>query len=598
MLSYFAALALASSAALVHAATLNDVCTTAYAQASLPSDDFYEGIKINHASVIVSAVTNTSVSGQNFYPDAVFDYCNVTFAYSHVGRNDSVLVTYWLPTPDKFQNRYLSTGGGGYAINSGDSSLPGGIIYGAAAGITDGGFGGFQTQFDSVYLIQNGMPNTDALLMFGYQAIHELSALGKEFTKNFFKMSNTKLYSYYQGCSEGGREGFSQIQRFGDEYDGAITGAPAIRYSFQQVQHLYSNVVEQTVGYYPAPCELSKIVNETIAACDSLDGKVDGVVSRTDLCKLHFNMTSIIGMPYNCPATSPTLGPLGMMGPPGMGLPGMAKRQFPIPVATPAQNGTVTAKAVEVADLIIDGLHDLQGRQAYLSYQPSAAFSDAQTQYNSTSDSWELDVSFFGAEFVIRFIELINGYDFANLDGVTYDTLKTWMYQGWQAYKDTLQTTFPDLTPFKQAGGKILHFHGESDDSIPPASSIRYYESVREIMYPNLGYNESIAALGSWYRLFLVPGAAHCSVNALQPNGPFPQTNLAVLIDWVEQGVEPVTLNGTILQGEHIGDNQQMCAWPLRPLWTNNGTKMDCVYDQPSIDSWIYDLNAFDVPVF
>lgn len=57
--------------------------------------------------------------------------------------------------------------------------------------------------------------------------------------------------NFGQGCSEGGREGWSQGQRFGDAYDGATIGAPAFRFAFQQVQHLYSNVVEQTLNYYP-----------------------------------------------------------------------------------------------------------------------------------------------------------------------------------------------------------------------------------------------------------------------------------------------------------------------------------------------------------
>lgn len=548
--------------------------------ASLPSNDFYVGITIDPSSVQVNPVTNVEVSDAYFYPDAMFDYCNVTFAYSHKGQNDKVLVTYWLPSPENFQNRYLSTGGGGYAINSGNGSLPGGIIYGAVAGATDGGFGGFSTQFDAVFLLSNGSVNWQSLFMFGYEGIHELSTLGKELTKQFFNMSDTKLYSYYQGCSEGGREGWSQVQRYGEEWDGAITGAPAFRFSFQQIQHLYSNIVEKTLGYYPPWCELEKINNETIATCDSLDGKTDGVVARSDLCKLHFNLSSIIGTTYSCPASPATMGFMGTS-------------------AYPAQNGTVTAKGVAVAETINNGLRDLQGRQVYFSYQPAAvSFYDALTQYNFTSDQWELDIMQFGGEFVERYLNLRNSSALSSLDGVTYDTLKDWMIQGWQMYEDTLHTTWPDLTPFHAAGGKVLHYHGEADNSIPTASSVRYHESVRSIMYPDMSFNESSAALGEWYRLFLVPGAAHCGPNPGQPNGPFPQTNLAVLIDWVEKGVEPKTLNATVLQGPNAGKNEQICAWPLRPYWTDKGTKMDCVYDRASIDSRIYDLDAIKLPVY
>ena len=598
-------------AATVQPATLDEVCTTSHVLASLPSTDFYLGITIDSSSVTASQVTNSSVSGQNFYPDATFDYCNVTFAYTHDGRDDLVNVNYWLPSPANFKNRYLSTGGGGFFINSGTASsgsLPGGIIYGAVAGLTDGGFGGFTSSFDSVFLIQNGTVNWEPVFMFGYQAHHELTSLGKEFTKQFFNMTSsnssisffsagsgnsTKLYSYYQGCSEGGREGWSQVQRFGDEWDGAITGAPVIRFSQQQIQHLFSNVVEQTLGYYPPPCELEAIVNSTIAVCDSLDGKSDGVVARSDLCKLHFDLNSTIGLPYYCAATTAPSSPKAkrqMMGGGPGGSGGGA--------ATPAQNGTVTAKGVAVAKEIINGLHDSGGCRAYLSYQPAASFADAATTYNTTTKSWGLDISGPGAEFAVRFLQLLNSSTLSNLDGVTYDTLKDWMYQGWQEYEDTLQTDWPDLTPFHSAGGKVIHFHGESDNSVPTASSVHYRESVRKIMYPGMSYNASSEALNSWYRLFLVPGMAHCGPDASQPNGPIPQTNLAVLIDWVENGVEPTTLNATHLAGSQKGENAQICAWPLRPLWTGNGTVMNCVYDQASIDTWQYDFPAFKMSVY
>ncbi|KAI1615381.1 feruloyl esterase-like protein B precursor [Exophiala viscosa] len=560
------------------AQSLNDVCTTSYVVASLPAPGTFPGITIDNSSVAASPVANAEVANENMYPDAVFDYCNVSFAYSHDGRNDQVLLWYWLPAPQNFQNRYLSTGGGGYAINSGNGSLPGGIIYGAAAGATDGGFGSFSISADEVILLANGTINRDVLYAFGYEAIHEMSIIGKQLTQNFFNMSNTKLYSYYQGCSEGGREGWSQLQRFGDQFDGAVTGAPAFRYGQQQVQHLYSGVVEQTMNYFPSPCELQAIVNATIAACDPMDGDTDGVVSRTDLCKLNFNINSTIGKAYYCPVAPATAMP-------------------PSP-ATPVQNGSVTPQGVAVAAAIIDGLHNSKGQRAYLSYQPAATFVDAQTTYSNVTNSWGLYIDSLGGEWVEKFLDLQNGTNLPSLNNVTYDTLTQWMILGWQRYEDVLQTTWPDLTPLNNAGGKVIHYHGESDNSIPTASSVRYWESVRSVMYPGQSYNDSAAALNEWYRLFLVPGAAHCAPNTLQANGPFPQTNLAVLIDWVEKGIVPTTLNATYLAGQNLGQNAQICAWPLRPLWTNNGSVMECQYDQASIDTWHYDMDAYKLPLY
>ncbi|KAH8678036.1 feruloyl esterase-like protein B precursor [Xylariales sp. PMI_506] len=566
----FKALATAAILATVHCLTLDDICTVSYAQEALPAAGFYPGITIDSSSVTTALTSDYEVSSE-WYPNATITYCNVTFAYSHDGlADDLVHVTYWIPAPDEFQNRYVSTGGGGLAINSGSSYIPTGIIVGAVSGITDGGFGSFNTQWDAAFLEANGTINWQATYMFGYQAHHELAILGKEFAKNLYSVpSTTKVYSYYQGCSEGGREGWSQLQRFADQFDGAAIGAPAFRYGQQQVNHLTSNVIEQTLDYYPPSCELDAIVNLTIAACDPLDGKTDGVVSRSDLCKLSYNISEALGTPYSCAAAAATF----------------------LSPATPEQNGTVTAKGIAVAQAILDGLVDSEGQLVYFSYQPGASFVDAQTSYDADTDSWVLDISGLGGEWVARFLELEDESNLPSLANVTSDTLKNWMSLGMQRYYDSLQTTYPDLTDLQNAGGKVIHIHGEQDNSIPTASSVRYYESVRSIMYGGLSYNASTAAMDDFYRLFLVPGGAHCGTNTDQPNGPWPQTTLQTVIQWVEGGVAPTTLNGT-------GEIDTICRWPLRPLWTDNGSDFSCVYDQASIDSWIYDLDAWKVPVY
>jgi len=64
-------------------------------------------------------------------------------------------------------------------------------------------------------------------------------------------------------------------------------------------------------------------------------------------------------------------------------------------------------------------------------------------------------------------------------------------------------------------------------------------------MYPNSTSDESLEALNNWYRLYLIPGAAHCGVNSLQPNGPHPEHNMDIMIDWVENGAKPTGLNAT-----------------------------------------------------
>ncbi|KAF8855290.1 tannase-domain-containing protein [Acephala macrosclerotiorum] len=277
--------ATSSSVASAANATLASVCTASYAKAALPADDSILGITIDASSVSAAPSYNHSVSGETFYPDAAFDYCNVTFSYSHNGRDDKVNLEYWLPSPSAYQNCYLATGGFAYAINGGVSNLAGGVSYGAVSGMTDGGFGSFATEFDTVFLLENGTINWEAVYMFGYQAIGEQTMIGKAFTSDFFNTGEkVKLR----------------------DMDGIIAGSPAFRYGQQQTNHPYSNVVEQTLDYYPTACALELIVNKTISNCDALDGKSDGVVARTDLCMLNYNITSTIGLPYSCAASGST----------------------------------------------------------------------------------------------------------------------------------------------------------------------------------------------------------------------------------------------------------------------------------------------------
>jgi tannase len=147
------------------------------------------------------------------------------------------------------------------------------------------------------------------------------------------------------------------------------------------------------------------IVNETIRQCDVLDGKTDDVVARTELCKTSFNISTVFGKHYKYPATAanPITGTLEQ----------------------PALHGTARIEAIKVATTILDRLHDSISQRVYVPYQPTATFADAQTLYNSTSQSWQLDVSSLGGEWVERWIKLLNASNLPNLDNVTVDTLKT-----------------------------------------------------------------------------------------------------------------------------------------------------------------------------
>ena len=574
----------AALAVSANAKSLTDLCTVSHVKSSLPSDGTLSGINLIPSASTANIVYNASI-GMTSSSTSTYNYCNVTITYRHPGKTADVIVNLGLPSPSDFKKRFYVAGGGGYALNT-DST--GGLEYGAVSAATSAGYDALSgTTLDEVNLAGNGSINWDNVYMFSYQGLGEMTQLGKYVTKNFYGMNDkNKLYTYYEGCSDGGREGMSQIQRYGEEYDGAITGAPAFRYGQQQVNHLFPNLVEHTMDYYPPPCELAKIVNATIKACDPLDGRTDGVISRTDLCKLNFNISSIIGEEYYCAAETATS--LGF---------GFSKRaEGSTSSYQPAQSGKVSKEGVAVAQAIIDGLHNLQGEQAYLSWQIGSEFTDAATEWNNNTKAWELDITSLGGEFVTKFIELVDLDNLSTLDGVIYDTMVGWMNTAMIRYMDSLQTTLPDLTPFQKSGGKLIHYHGESDPSVPTGSSIHYWQSVKSIMYPGESLSKAASKMSDWYQLYLIPGAAHCGTNTLQP-GPYPEDNMATMIDWVENGIKPQRLNATVSSGSYEGEVQKLCQWPKRPLWKSK-THFDCVYDQKSYESWTYEFPAFKLPVY
>lgn len=181
----------------------------------------------------------------------------------------------------------------------------------------------------------------------------------------------------------------------------------------------------------PPSCELDKILNSTIAACDPLDGKTDGVVSRSDLCKLNFNLNSTIGMAYSCAATTSTSL--------GLGFGNKAKRQST--TTTPAQNGTVSAKGVAVAQNDPQWSEGFAGSSGILALLAGAEFEDAATAYDSTTGTWELSIAGTGGEWVGRFLELQDVDNLSTLDNVTYDTLVQWMTLGMKMYADSSKQT-------------------------------------------------------------------------------------------------------------------------------------------------------------
>jgi tannase len=233
---------LAVAAEVANGTTLTEICTVPNVQAALPANGTLLGIEPIPSTVTASPFYSvTAGNAQGSTTSGTYTCCNVTVAYSHTGKNDSILVKFAFPNPSTFKNRYYVAGGGGYALSS---DAIGGLAYGASGAATSAGYDAFDYSYDEKALYGNGSVNWDAAVAFGYAAFGEMTVLAKPFTESFYGLSDAaKLYTYYEGCSNGGREGMSQVQRWGEEYDGVITGAPAFRCAHQQVNHVFPSLM-------------------------------------------------------------------------------------------------------------------------------------------------------------------------------------------------------------------------------------------------------------------------------------------------------------------------------------------------------------------
>jgi len=229
------------------------------------------------------------------------DFCNITVTYTHPGQNDTINVYVWLPLDDRWNGRLLAQGGGGWTAGV-EPSLAPGVVLGYASANTDAGHTYFAdpvqiiTSAESWGFLSPGNINWVTLQDFASRTLDDLPKIAKQVVEGFY--GKPAEYSYWNGCSTGGRQGLMSAQRYPTNYDGILAAAPAINWAKFVTAHLWPQLQMQKAGYFPPPCEWAAITKAAIASCDGLDGVKDGVIAAPGLCA--FDATSVIGQSYDC----------------------------------------------------------------------------------------------------------------------------------------------------------------------------------------------------------------------------------------------------------------------------------------------------------
>jgi hypothetical protein len=455
-----------------------------------------------------------------------------------------------LPMNGLWNGRWRSLGGGGYA---GSVSAPTAAVQAGYAGATtDTGHVGGSGSFGCVNNCAGnsasnpGEPDIPLQVDFASRSEHLMAVLGKQLVNAFY--GEPPVYSYWDGCSTGGRQGLRIAQDYPADYDGILAGAPAIHWDRFQAGQIWYALVQYRdnggpIGGGNATFSRAKenlATSRAVAACDAQDGVVDGVLTDPRTCDYSAaddatitrstctaNDTSCLTPTEASAIDKMWKGPVSC----SSGHPGAS---CPVPdFATRNLNGKGN-KRLWYPDERGTDLSGLGGVNPF-------SIAVAQPRYWVYFDpTWDWHV-------------------------LSYDNFL-------QFFTDTVKMVGPlmasdnsDLSAFRDRGGKLVMWHGFADQLIVPEGSIDYYDAVTQTLGGGYKRTQQFA------RLFMAPGVGHCGGG----NGPQPQAIFDAVVNWVEDGQAPDRIVAAKTSGGVVTQTRPLCAYPQFARWTGAGSTDD-----------------------
>jgi feruloyl esterase len=428
-------------------------------------------------------------------------FCRVTGVLKPTPDSD-IHFEVWLPA-EKWSGRFEGIGNGGFAGSLSPAALGAAVLRGSAAAATDTGHTGAAT--DASWALGHPQKVTD----FGYRAIHLTAEAAKSLIVAFY--GDGPRHSYFDACSNGGRQALMEAQRYPADYDGIVAGAPAYQWT-----HLMTGSAELAQLYaadpasYIPPAKVATLETAVLAACDLLDGVKDGVISDPPKCRFD-------PVPLLCKGAD--------------------------------SDSCLTAPQLAVVRHLFAGSRDSQGRQIEPGYSPGGENGPAGwIAWITGRRPNEAEGIAYGTQFYRNMV----------YEDAAWTPLHFNVGRGVQSADDKLaailNATNPDLSQFQARGGKLIIYHGWNDPAIPAQGAIDYYQSV----VAKMGARET----ASFVRLYMVPGMQHCS------GGPGATAFDAMLPDierWVETAAAPGAVMATKFKTEGNRASGVLRTRPLCP---------------------------------
>ena len=472
----------------------------------------FEGNTTVTAATMVTS--GTLVTPTNITLTNLPDFCRVQ-GLSKPTADSSIYYEVWLPA--NWNGKFLSSGEGGYAgaLNYTRRGLDGGldeiVRRGYATTSTDTG----HMSSDTWWAVGHPERAIDYL----HRSKHLVTVAAKGLITAFY--GKPASYSYFNSCSNGGRQALQEAQLYPDDYDGYVVGAPWNFQSHSNAGFVWNAQALSAPGAAISPAKLPAINAAVLAACDGADGLDDGVIANPAACSFNPDTLACSGPETDACLTPPQLDALKKIyaGPKN---PRTGEQIFPgfAPGGESAWTGLVT-------NTTASGLG--QG------YFANLVFEDPNWDY-STFD-FDSDMAF--ADLKV---------------GVLGNAIDT------------------DLSPAKKRKAKFIQYHGWNDQTLQPAYSPEYYEAVVDDM-------GGLKKTQKFYRLFMVPGMTHCYFGPgatsfggvgqqIPPARDAAHDIQTTLEKWVEEGVAPKQIIAT----KYVDDGaatrsvlltRPLCAYPL-----------------------------------
>ena len=424
--------------------------------------------------------------------------------------------------PDRWNRRFYMTGNGGLAgqavdaMNNADRTA--GLSNGFVHAMTNTGHDGGKEP-SGTFILSNPQKAID----YAYRAVHVTADLAKKIANDYY--AQPVQFSYWNSCSNGGRQGLLEAQRYPDDFDGIVANAPWVDQTGFTIGAMWNQKAMTQAPVTPAKMVL--VAQKVMEKCDALDGLKDGLVDDPRVCQFD------------------------------------AARD--VPACTAGADGAecLTAGQAATINAVYSGPKS-KGKPFMSGYLPGSEA--VNTAANGTTQSgWVGSIvpaqpgakpaDFNLAEGVMKY--LILDPPKAEYDAMAFDYDKdTALVSRWSKLADAKDA---DLSKFRRSGGKLIMTYGWADQILQPMMGVTYYEAV------TAKHGKSTM---DFARLFMVPGMAHCQGGI----GPDQNDAVSAVIDWVEKGKAPDSLIANKVVKGAVIRSRPLCPYPQVARYKGQGS--------------------------